>query len=140
MDRYFDGVKVGDKVWDILYGWLEVVEVYSNIDVFRAKANSGKWYDLVTSIDGLSTITNTRRTFWDEVKIIPPPRPKRKVVKTVEGYINIYQSIKASDGKLGDDFHTGEYIHKTPEEADANRNINRLGKACYIKHQYEVEE
>ena len=27
---YFDGVKAGDKVWDFIYGWGEVIGVFKN--------------------------------------------------------------------------------------------------------------
>ena len=78
----FSTVKVGDRLWlrDNFYeGWVEVVTIYPTC--FKVSAGpsfehwlskSGKWAD-----DGPQVL------FYDKVEIIPPPRPKRMVKKTM---------------------------------------------------------
>ena len=78
----FSTVKVGDRLWlrDNFYeGWVEVVTIYPTC--FKVSAGpsfehwlskSGKWAD-----DGPQVL------FYDKVEIVPPPRPRRMVKKTV---------------------------------------------------------
>lgn len=80
----FSGVKVGDRLWlrDNWYeGFVKVNAIYSDsINVIgissphasRASKVGGKWAD-----DGPQVL------FYDKVEIVPPPRPKRMVKKTV---------------------------------------------------------
>ena len=80
----FSTVKVGDRLWlrDNWYeGFVKVNAIYSDsINVIgissphasRASKVGGKWAD-----DGPQVL------FWDKVAIVPLPRPKRMVKKTV---------------------------------------------------------
>ena len=77
----FSGVKVGDRLWlrDNLYeGWVTVKAVYPTN--FRVFVNS---YEAWVSKDGKWADDGPQVLFWDKVEIIPPPRPKRLVKKTV---------------------------------------------------------
>jgi hypothetical protein len=88
----------------------------------------GKWYEL----DEHPTL------FWDEIEIIPPPRPKSKVKKVVEGWVNFYTS--ASPSACPSAPFCSQTIHRSEEEADLVSSSGRLEGAHFIRHEYEVEE
>lgn len=73
---YFDGIKVGDKIWTIQEGWTKVIQVccetFSTVkECYYADGNFNK-NDAHQS------------AFWSDPGIIAPPRPKRLVKKTIE--------------------------------------------------------
>ena len=67
--------------------------------------------------------------FKDAPKIEIPPRPRRKVKKPMECWVNFY-----SDG--------GSNTHQTKEEADnyTSKFRSRIGEAVHFVHEFEVEE
>ena len=78
----FSTVKVGDRLWlrDNLYeGWVTVKAVYPTN--FRVFVNS---YEAWVSKDGKWADDGPQIIFYSKVEIIPPPRPRRLVKKTVE--------------------------------------------------------
>lgn len=128
----FRDIKRGDKVWTPLFGWGVVSDV----------GESYAYQILVTSIDGTNQARfrydgsfcrdNSQCLFWDEIPMTPPPRPKRKVKKVVEGWLNIF-----GPGQ------TECYLHPTKPGADdsiINTGKKRLGDAAYVRHEFEVEE
>lgn len=133
MENDFSNVKIGDTVWDSQRGSGIIKEVLIGSD---------KDYPIGVKI-GCDCIYYTtkgynRKTdinpalFWDVVEIVPPPKPKRKIEKIIEGWINIY----------GVGSSTGAYLYTTKEEADryASSAGNRLGEACHIVHKYIIEQ
>ena len=77
----FSTVKVGDRLWlrDNLYeGWVTVKAVYPTN--FRVFVNS---YEAWVSKDGKWADDGPQIIFYSKVEIVPPPRPKRMVKKTV---------------------------------------------------------
>ncbi|MFA5453578.1 MAG: hypothetical protein WC248_08405 [Candidatus Methanomethylophilaceae archaeon] len=76
----FRDAKVGDRVWDLRYGWGVVIDTSDgdlNASFMNNKIDRGYYFDgRHLSCDVTPTL------FWDEIKIIPPPRPNRKVKKT----------------------------------------------------------
>ena len=68
-------VKVGDRLWSIPDGWVTVEALegggYPIVTERRTYTTTGKMW----KSDRASVL------FWDEVKIDPPPPPKRKVKK-----------------------------------------------------------
>lgn len=134
MENDFSNIKIDDKVYHVVYGWGTVMEIAT--DTFEAKFANYKreWF----WFDGKSNRTHPNPSvFWDEVKIVPLPRPKRKVEKTIEGWLNIYPndtSYKEINARSYD-------LYKSPELADKNANKEkRIGEACYIIHKYTIEE
>lgn len=88
--QYFDGIKVGDKLWSIQLGDCIVMEA-------NHTACDGK-YPIYVRNDKDVTASYTQNGFereteaaqslyWSKPEIIAPPRPKRKITK--EGYIGI---------------------------------------------------
>lgn len=121
------GVRVGDKLWDAAEEeWVEVTSIGSATYPIVVRNKNGHF--TACTLSGLvCTDSGTPRYYWDKVKIIPPPRPKRKVKKTVELWVNVYNlDICAA--------------HKSKEDADINASKDRLGEAHHIIHEYEVEE
>ena len=86
---YFDGIKVGDTVYNVemAYQVISVFEVF-----FRVMRRFGKDNEvtecLSVSMRGEAFGQSVQTWFWQPVHIDPPPRPKRKVSKTFQGFLN----------------------------------------------------
>jgi hypothetical protein len=88
----FENVQVGDKVWSIADGWGEVYAHYK--EELRPLCVSFPHGFAYFTYDGRydeSTLYSI--LFWDEVKF---ETPKRKITKTFEGYVNIYNDNSIS--------------------------------------------
>ena len=90
-EDYFSGIKVGDRVWSLQHGWMKVVDLdtysISGISTIGVKkensVNRISYYK-----DGKFYHADTFQSlFWDEVKIVPPPKPKKIVKKEVYGFV-----------------------------------------------------
>lgn len=121
----FENAKVGDKVWTVTDDWGEIVEIietseYPIIVEFEA-------CQLSFTVKGFYYETEKRQSlFWNEIKYEIPTRPKRKSIKKIECWMNIY-----SDGD--------NTIHKTKDKANENACTYRI--ACIkLTGEYEVEE
>lgn len=131
----FENVKVGNKVWSIIHGWgtvkrfitgLYPIEVVFNDSTVKSFAFNGK----------LSEGHTNRTLFWDEIKISPPPRPKRKVKKTVIRYVNVLK-----DNSCKDKYSVRTFDERTDAGSHATRNIEDIVAICVpIKIDFEVEE
>lgn len=89
----FVKVQKGDRVWDVVYGWGTVNDVpyklisdpYKLISDkvlsvrFDKRGDPSLWY----KVDGTFMYAPgcNQTLFWDEIKMTPPPKPKRKVQK-----------------------------------------------------------
>ena len=88
----FADVKVGDRVWSINHGWGAVSNVCDII--FDVQFKSSIWYTL----DGMETYlpSHSQTLFWDEVIIIPPPKPQGVVAThSIGEWANVY-----ADGEM----------------------------------------
>lgn len=100
----FSGVKVGDKLWSVQLGECEVVRVDSNVWPCVCQGAGGM--ECYTS-DGKVVATDAFPSlFWSRPEIIAPPKPKRRVVKTVEAWANVYPG-----GNLSPLFDSVEYAN-----------------------------
>lgn len=85
---YFDGIKVGDKVWSFEFGWGEVVNVEDYIEVlFESSPESIGYYDF----DGVVVDNEGHRNqtlFWDEIKFEIPEKPALKLKNDYSDYID----------------------------------------------------
>jgi hypothetical protein len=120
----FENAKVGDRVWSVGMGWGEIVQIEERcIYVSFGKTSPTIRY----TKHGREHIDVNQTLFWDEIKIVPPLRPKRKVTKTVERWavISIY------DG------------YTTYYEEDINHYYEKFPiefKVVKLTGTYEVEE
>ena len=74
----FDDAKVGDKVWSVANGWGKITGV-DNSDNYPIEVtyDNENWASYKS--DGREFSSEPNPTlFWDEVKIVPPERPKEK--------------------------------------------------------------
>lgn len=130
----FSNAEVGDRVWELKKGWGTIYAILPNIlpntmNSYSIEVRHDNGSIETYTISGLRQKYDiTQSLFWDEVKITPPSRPKRKVKKVYEAWVNIY-----SDGLI---------IHRysSEEEADNCAGRSRIGKAYHVIHEYEVEE
>lgn len=126
----FSGVKVGDKLWSVQLGECEVANVDNKDCTFKCEDtnnNLNMWYRRDGTSYDITGPSAHQQLFWSRPDIIAPPRPKRKVVKTVEAWINIYPE------------DVPRFAHKTRDEADSARELNRI--ACvHLTGSYEVFE
>lgn len=135
---YFDGIKVGDRVYDMRWGWGEVVNVgggnYPISVDFEPRIRTsfcmdGKWTD-----DSLQTL------FWSKPEFIPPPRPKRVVKRTIERWVNVYDGPELADCFMNE--KQANYGHTVFTRSSA---YTAMGCPCRIARvrltgEYEVEE
>lgn len=84
METDFRNAKVGDRVWSIAYGWGVVKKTDYPYLEFKILVGFQKEISCSYTIDGIGGHGEFRTLFWDEVKIEPPPRPKRKVKKELK--------------------------------------------------------
>jgi hypothetical protein len=116
---------VGKKVWDFMLGWGTITEFNINWQspAFVEFPHVGVSYHA----DGKMYYGENQRLFWDEIKFEEPPKPKRKVKKTIERWMNIYPD--------------GEHAHRTEEDATLWANAPSPRLACVkLVGEYEVEE
>lgn len=140
MGNDFSNVKINDEVFHLRYGKCVVSAVpkkqhdYFNITCIDA---IGKFDIRLTVTGRMNEFDLNPCVFWDEVKIVPPPKPKRKVEKIVEGWINIYP-----DPMVGTQINAStNYLYISQEAANnAADTFRRLGEACRIIHKYIIEE
>ena len=110
MSSYFDGVKVGDRVWSYdKQKWGTVTGTHCDSS-FPIVVNFSDVIDEVLpenmaelfpfSYTGRGPYQTGQTLFWDEVKITPPPRPKRKVEKTIHINLHRRQNVLSHLGHL----------------------------------------
>lgn len=134
MENDFSEVCSGDKVFHVMYGWGVVVAVEKA--TFRVKFSNEIqdyfWFNGKTNQSNYNP-----SIFWDEIIIIPPPKPKRKVEKIIEGWLNIYPNTSGDDDVVASSCH----LYKSQKLADSlTDKTRRLGDAHHIIHKYTVEE
>lgn len=124
----FENAKVGDKVWSVEYGWGEIIEISNRV---RVEFTRLAGYTGCKSFDkhGRRLSEYNKTLFWDEIKIVPPERPKIKVKKKVEVWLNVYPEEPLAKGN----------IHYSREQADYIAWSERI--VCVrLTGTYEVEE
>ena len=128
----FSQVKVGDRLWLLgrtYRGWVTVSYIYFTRDSpLGVKKLDGTFLGSF-KYTGQHTEGGPQCLFWDEVIIIPPPKPKRMVTKTLEGYVNVYPT------------HTGIYFYPTEKAAKAENDVEvEVLATVKVTSTYEVEE
>lgn len=127
METDFRNAKVGDKVWRHASGWGEITSVTHDEDYLLWVEFEGDCGSF--TIDGRYCEDDISPTlFWDEIKFDIPERPKRKVKKVIEGWVNIY-----GYDNIG-------CLRETKEKAEGIAVNSRLGEPHHIIHEYEEDE
>lgn len=88
----FENAKVGDRVWDIQRGWGKIKEIWKRETLgwkvrvlfepnkeYPYEREHGYTHEGLGEVNGGNALNRT--LFWDEVKIVAPEMPKRKVKK-----------------------------------------------------------
>lgn len=130
----FENAKVGDTI----YHWEEphlIVRMDTTCSFAVIPDDRKRNYGSGLTYDGKEYEDEERGWFWLPVpKPVPPERPKRKVKKTVEGWLNVYRCVNGTilPGK----------IHTTEAEARAHArpDSQTLAVAVHLTGEYEVEE
>ena len=141
MENDLGGAKKNDKLFHTKYGEGVVVEtiegavdksIQLKFDSHNAMIDKNLWI----YSNGKENISDYYPSvFWGDPHINYPPKPKRKVEKIIEKWLNFYPADDISDGKVR------FYSYETKEEADeACHKEARLGEACRVIHKYTVEE
>ncbi len=122
----FERARTGDKVWTKKDGWGSIVRIDDNEEYPIVARFENRWKAF--NLKGFALMSDKHQSlFWDELKI--PTRPKKKVIKKVERWANIYPY------NLDDD----NIMYKTKEAA--NRVAGDARIACVkLTGKYEVEE
>jgi len=127
----FSSARVGDRVWEVRWGWGTVVSIKTDnsypvnveLDIGGGEFNF--------TFDGKFESTDLHPSlFWDKILFVVPPRPKRMVKKTLEGWVNVYPE----DSPL----KTFHFVKDRPH-ADGLAEQTRI--ACvHVTGEYEVED
>ena len=77
---YFDGIKVGDKVWDFNYGYGEVIEVSSKYNYIKVKFNDPLKMIASYYFNGhpRNSTIKKQTLFWDKVNFEIPRKQDKK--------------------------------------------------------------
>jgi len=135
----FRDAKVGDRVWSPIGGWGTVISTSCNskhpdypieikYDVYdRGVYDRGDKSSTLRTFrhDGSVFGDGNQVLFWDEVKIIPPPKPKRKAKKHLVGTL-VFNKLDPGRNPTyykDQDIYVTDGLIKIP-----------------IRHEYEVEE
>ncbi len=133
METTFENIKIGDKVWSLFHGWGRVIEfsAFKQLGIeFGEERNYFLWFEVSGTLKG--SVYHRQVLFWDEIQIVAPPRPKRKVKKQLEIWANIYP---------GEEWSPHWYVYSSKENADLFQKSDKSRIDCIqIIGEYEVEE
>lgn len=130
----FENAKVGERVWSSRYGWGEIYNIFKDDHyplevIFIIEPNLFRTLSTRYTSLGKCCVTDlTPELFWDEIKIISPQKPKKKVIKTIELYANYHPT-------------TGyvSIARRTAEEAE-NARLPEGILLKFTSEPFEVEE
>lgn len=129
----FKDAKIGDRVWSILHGWGVIKDVIVDdsdentypLEVAFDHKGSNRSY----TYDGKHYNHEVSPTlFWQEFDLPKFERPKRKVQKQIDGWVNLY------DGDI-----VGYKFYRSRTDADNNAREDRID-CVYLSGSYTVEE
>lgn len=79
-EQYFQGIRVGDKIWTIQEGWTEVENINKEGDTYQIETTNEDY-----TIEGKYLEEDQHQSaFWSDPGIVAPPRPKRMKKVTIE--------------------------------------------------------
>lgn len=129
---YFADARVEDSTYSTTYGdgTITTIDIKDAFPLIVAFKNG---YTLCYTLEGY-TLTGIpiQSLFYSKPIFALPPPPKRKVKKVIQGWVNLYDTNLALVG-VG-------LVHPTKNAADLATGPDKLGEACFIRHEYEVEE
>jgi hypothetical protein len=134
---YFDGVKIGDKVWCFING-KGVVDVISPTYPIRVVFESRFVHSYNYNGSMCLVKGGNQSLFWDEIKFTPPPKPKRMVQKKAEAWANVYPPkthIQLDIEINGYNFS----LYKTKESAE-NNSVGENIATAKVQIEWEEEE
>lgn len=119
---------IGKTVYHLLYGE-GVIEDYYAGATFPVKVSFSSEHFNTFTANGFSLLNHSRPSiYWQPIEFDEPPKPKEKVTKTIEKWINVYE-----DGGLGE-------AHNSVKKAEDDCNVRRSRIACVkLTGTYEVE-
>jgi hypothetical protein len=128
METTFENARAGDAVWSLEFGWGEIAAIVkgSGYPVCVRFDDDDRLEKYL--FDGKIYRHRNQTLFWDEIPIIAPPRPKRLVTKTVEGWGNVYPG-----GRV-------EAIYISHKQALDFASHEAVAKGVKLTGSYEVEE
>lgn len=130
MESYFADARVGDSVYEMVYGEGRIEGIY-NCGGTPVSVMFPGGRRITFTLDGKYSDSCNQTLFYSKPIFELPPPPRRTVKKVVEGWVNIYPQ-----GTL----RWTSTVYKTEAWADEAAQTDRLGKAHHIRHEYWVEE
>lgn len=130
----FESAVVGDRVWSMLNGWGTILYFGEKLNWFAVGFDDerNREEDTQYYLDGKRSVDDICPTlFWSEVQITIPSKPKKKVKKTIDIWINYYY------------IDNSYCVHSTKEKAEhlfSCTNENGNLKAVPATLTYETEE
>lgn len=106
MSEYFDNVTLDDKVWDVGYGWGKVWACEVNPPRLSVRFGDASVRYRYNGYESGSVCSINQTLFWNEIKITPPPKPKKEVIHEVVRWVNIYPDSNY------------DAVHRSEQDAD----------------------
>ena len=130
----FSDAMIGDKVYDIIQGPGIIIKTDAlgdypiGVSLEDKECTGRKAYSTYT-LDGHVDTRNTGPSlYWSKPEITIPPKPKRKVTRTIERWINIYPHNAFESS-----------VYTTRADAERCQGLNCIGQVM-LTGSYEREE
>lgn len=126
----FSTAKVGDKLWSIQLGECYVKSIIK-YQICSESQDKTIWY--YYDLNGTFNVDDKFPSlFWSNPNIQIPERPKRKVIKTVEKWCNIYEGFEGFPC-------ISDSISMANKNAENNTAMKRIA-IFKLTGTYEIEE
>ena len=125
----FEDAQVGDRVWSVANGPGKIHSIDNQMTYPLGLCFDNGNIDRIAKCGRSRLSDQSPATFHSKIHFDIPPRPKRKVKKEVEFWINFYS---------GKDSQCGPYSSEV--FADRRATTHRIGPAVRFTHTLEVDE
>ncbi len=130
---YFDGIKVGDKVWSFEHGWGIVKELVYNLPYPIGVLFNNNQYETFT-LDGKKEQFCNQTLFWDEIKFEIPTRPKAEL-KECKYLIDLSNCKVSKNMPIGCEDKIGLFRNDKETAKKALKQIKRYTRLLALRDQ-----
>ena len=138
---YFDNARVGDDVYDLVYGWGEIIEVEEKLIRSKFILKDSSYIITKHNFEGIGAKHYNQTLFWDEIEFTTPEPPRREYkFKPFKGQYCIWidEYTTTETGAMDNAISNGQYRH-TEEQAQAS--LKRIKKANRLEMLvYDIQE
>jgi len=130
---YFNGVKVGDRVWSINYGWGEVQEVGNDYFKVYFEGINNDWYFMYNGFRADCDINQT--LFWDEIKFKVPKKPNIELSEVEYRIDLINEELYETKTAMNENFNYAMHRNDKETAEKALKIIKKFSKLLALRDQ-----